>query len=87
MWVVHLPQRVERELSELPAALRHRVQESLRRLQHEPRPPGCKKLKGRLACWRIRVGAYRMLYDIDTLQHLIIILKIGPRKAVYRYLQ
>ena len=81
---VHIPRRVEKELLELPSDVHASVRKTLEELRADSRPPGCKKLKGRLQCWRVRVGAYRILYDIDTHQHALIILKVGPRKDVYR---
>jgi mRNA interferase RelE/StbE len=86
MWAVHLPSRVEKELSELPKDRRNAVEDTLQQLQDNPRPQGCKKLKGHLQCWRVRVGAYRILYDIHDSKHRVVILKIGPRKDVYRSL-
>lgn len=49
----------------------------------EPRPSGCKKLKGREG-WRIRVGDYPVVYDIDDDAQTALILNIGHRRDVYR---
>lgn len=84
MWTVTLPRRAEKELAAAPPSIRESLGEALSKLQQDPRPPGCKKLKGRLECWRIRIGPYRILYDIDDSKHAVAILKIGPRKDVYR---
>ena len=84
MWTVHLPKRVENELLDVPPQRQDDVRQALAQLQHDPRPAGCKKLKGRLGCWRVRVGSYRILYDCDDRRHAIVVLKIGPRKDVYR---
>ena len=84
MWASHIPKRVDRELADAPPTVHDHLQETLAQLQHEPRPSGCKKLKGKVQCWRVRVGAYRILYDILDRQRTIVILKIGPRKDVYR---
>jgi mRNA interferase RelE/StbE len=84
-WAIHLPHRVERQLTDVPSPLLQQdIRDALEHLRHEPRPSGCKKLKGRLDCWRVRVGAYRILYDIDDRHRTLVILKIGPRKDVYR---
>lgn len=87
MWVVHTPRRVERELDNLPTHVVPALREAIEHLRHDPRPPGCKKLKGRVTCWRIRVGAYRVLYDILDRDRAVVLLKVGPRKDVYRFLQ
>ena len=84
MWSVHLPKRVERELSDAPPTLQEALRQALEELQRTPRPPGCKTLKGRLGCWRIRVGSYRILYDRLDRERIVLITKIGPRKDVYR---
>lgn len=84
MWTIHLPKRVERELEAAPPDVKGPIWKALQELQHTPYPPGCKKLKGRLQCWRLRVGSYRILYDLLGPERTILITKIGPRKDVYR---
>ena len=56
---------------------------AIRALADDPRPVGCKKLAGRLA-WRIRIGAYRVIYEIQDKQLLVIVVAVGHRKEVYR---
>ncbi len=85
MWTVTLPGRVEKELSQADADLQPLLEEALNDLQHNPRPTGCKKLKEALQCWRIRIGSYRILYDIHERERQVVVLKIGPRKDVYRF--
>jgi mRNA interferase RelE/StbE len=55
---------------------------ALRKLSVNPRPSGCKKIKGRDA-WRIRVGDYRAIYEIEDGKLIIRIISIGHRKDVY----
>jgi mRNA interferase RelE/StbE len=57
--------------------------ESIRDLSNQPRPPGCKKLSGRDA-WRIRVGDYRVIYEITDFELVILIVHIGHRSEVYK---
>lgn len=73
-----------RELLKLPAKLRVRVADSIRALSADPRPPGCKKLAGNAAYYRIRAGDYRVLYDIREREVLVLVIKIGHRRDVYR---
>lgn len=47
-----------------------------------PRPPGCKKMKGDDS-WRIRVGDYRVIYDIVDARLVVLVLKVDHRKQVY----
>ena len=49
-----------------------------------PRPPGCKKMKGDDS-WRIRVGSYRVVYDIFDVRLTVLVLKVDHRKQVYLY--
>ncbi len=56
----------------------------MRRLADEPRPPGCRKLAGYDSVYRVRVGVYRILYEIEDRRVTVIVLKIGHRKDVYR---
>ncbi|WP_394365405.1 type II toxin-antitoxin system RelE family toxin [Mucilaginibacter gotjawali] len=52
-------------------------------LEKNPRPPGCKKLTGRKS-WRIRVGDYRIIYNISDHLLQIMVIDIGHRKEIYR---
>ena len=49
-----------------------------------PRPPGCKILKGTEKSWRIRIGNYRLIYEIDDSAQAVIVIKIAHRSDVYR---
>jgi len=51
-------------------------------LENDPRPPGCKKLKGRLG-YRIRVGDYRIIYEIQDKILLVTVLDVGNRSEIY----
>jgi mRNA interferase RelE/StbE len=51
-------------------------------LEGDPRPPGCKKLKGRDA-WRIRIGDYRAIYEINDGRLVVTVITIGHRREVY----
>ena len=52
-------------------------------LADNPRPSGCKKLKGEPA-WRIRTGNYRIIYEIDDDKVIVTVISVGHRKDVYR---
>ena len=60
-----------------------RIEEAIRSLAHTPRPAGCKKLRGQLG-YRIRVGSYRIIYNIYDQLLTITIITLGNRKDVYR---
>ena len=75
--------RAQKELQRIPQEDYERVREAMRALAHHPRPTGCLALTGR-AGWRIRVGDYRVIYEIDDTQHTVTILHVGHRRDVYR---
>jgi mRNA interferase RelE/StbE len=75
--------RAQKDLSSLPEEAYTRVRDAIRVLSEEPRPEGSRKLTARPG-WRIRIGAYRVIYEIDDTNHLITILHIGHRRDVYR---
>ncbi len=80
---VILPKSVQKELDRLPPAISDRILARLRGLEIDPRPPDVKKLKGRPA-WRIRVGDYRVIYQINDLELIVVVVTVGHRREVYR---
>lgn len=79
---VEILRRAARVLSRLPAQDYERVRNSIRALGEAPRPPGCKKLVGREG-WRIRVGRYRVIYEIADTVRVVTVLDVGHRKDIY----
>jgi mRNA interferase RelE/StbE len=80
---VELKQSARKELERLPAKLIERIFPRLEGLASEPRPAGCKKLKGGQREWRIRVGDYRVVYTIDDEKLLVSVMRIRHRSEVY----
>jgi len=60
-----------------------RIARQLDQLSTQPRPPGCKKLRGTRDVWRIRVGDFRIIYRIDDAARLIEVQAIRDRKDAY----
>lgn len=75
--------RASKELQKLPAEIQQRIREAIHELADDPRPPGCKKLQGR-DDYRITVGDYRVIYEIDDDNQMVTIWRVGHRKGVYR---
>ena len=75
--------RAQKELAKVIGKDFDRIKEIIFELANNPRPPECKKLTGRDG-WRIRVGKYRIIYEIDDKEKVITILLIGHRKDIYR---
>jgi mRNA interferase RelE/StbE len=80
---VILPKSVQKQLDRLPDESVERILARLTELEVNPRPPDAKKLKGRKA-WRIRVGDYRVIYEIYGRELQILVITVGHRREVYR---
>jgi mRNA interferase RelE/StbE len=67
----------------LPRVDFDRVLAATRNLESNPRPPGCLRLEGRTS-WRLRVGDYRVLYEINDDKRTVLILDVYHRREAYR---
>jgi mRNA interferase RelE/StbE len=81
---VEVSATAERQLRKLPRADQVRVVRTIQALSVDPRPPGSRKLAGHDDVFRVRVGRYRVLYAIEDRRLVIVVLKVGDRKDVYR---
>ena len=81
-YTVKLIPRAERNLYSFQADLRDRIIDALERLKNNPRPSGCKKLKSRDA-YRIRVGDYRVVYEIHDDVLIVLIVRVAHRREAY----
>jgi mRNA interferase RelE/StbE len=75
--------RAQKELAALLEPHYRRVKEALLALASDPRPLGARKLSGRDG-WRIRIGNYRAIYEIDDAAQRVTVLHVGHRSDVYR---
>jgi mRNA interferase RelE/StbE len=82
-YAVEVKPAARRELEALPDHLLSRVVRKLESLGHNPRPEGCKKLRGYKNQWRVRVGDWRVLYIIDDMTKLVSVTRIAHRREVY----
>ena len=82
-YAVEILRSAQRQLAKIDRQAQERIIDSIRALATDPRPSGCKKLSGRPA-WRIRVGDYRVIYEIHDQQLVIAVVTLGNRKDVYR---
>ncbi len=80
---VEILRRAAKALSKLPERDYGQVRDTIRDLGVDPRPPGCKKLVGRDG-WRIRVGRYRVIYEIEDAVLVVTVLDVGHRKDILR---
>ena len=72
-----------RSLASLSPTAQARVIAAIRALASDPRPRGVKKLAGREA-WRIRVGDYRIIYEIGDVDLTVLVVDVGHRREIYR---
>ena len=79
---VALTTSAEKELQALPASIVARMMPRLEHLAERPPPSGCKKLKGGDNEWRIRVGDYRIVYEIDDTAKTVDATRIAHRREV-----
>jgi mRNA interferase RelE/StbE len=82
-YAVELKPSARKELDGLSDKLIERIFPRLENLASNPRPPGCKKLKGGDNEWRIRVGDYRIVYTINDGKFLVEVMRIRHRSEVY----
>lgn len=80
---VALKSSAEKEFFRLPEPISARIFPKIKALGTDPRPPGCKKLRGGSDAWRIRVGDYRVVYTIDDEEKKVKVTRIGHRREVY----
>ena len=81
-YAVTLSSAAEKQLARLERFVAHRLTVVMARLAGQPRPHGCKKLAG-LDAWRIRVGDYRVVYQIHDARLLVLVVRVGHRREVY----
>jgi mRNA interferase RelE/StbE len=72
------------QLGELPRHDQKKIKERIDRLAADPRPPGVKKLKGEPDLFRIRSGNYRIVYSVENVRLVVLVIRIGHRRDVYR---
>lgn len=83
MYTLSILPSAQKELARLSESDYTRVVAAIQGLATTPRPTGCKKLVGSDA-WRIRVGQYRVVYEIEDAVLVVTVVKVGHRRDVYR---
>ena len=79
-----IPRPVQRQLDSLPPEIRARILKRLAQLRDEPRPRGSLKLRGYTNEYRIRIGDYRVRYEVRDAESVVLLLHCGHRKDAYR---
>jgi mRNA interferase RelE/StbE len=84
MYRVFLERAAERDLKKLSVRVHDRVISAIQGLAKNPRPAGCRKLTGAENDWRIRVGDYRVVYEIADAIRVVRVNRVRHRREVYR---
>ena len=79
---IEIKKSASKEIAKLPKTILSRILEKIRLLESDPRPTGCKKLSADEK-YRIRVGNYRVLYEIVDDRLIVYVVKVSHRKDVY----
>jgi mRNA interferase RelE/StbE len=84
-YLIEILPSARKSLASLPKRDRARVDKRILALAENPRPPAALPLKGAgRGLWRVRVGDYRILYEIQDTRLIVVIVDIGNRRDVYR---
>lgn len=74
-----LDRKTQRDMDHIPDPDFSRVANAILGLEEDPRPPGCRKLRG-LQGWRIRIGKWRVIYNVNDLEHVVTLVGIRRRR-------
>lgn len=83
-YTVQIAARALRDLARLDKPIRRRIRDAIDKLGADPRPPGAKALQGQPGLLRIRVGDYRVVYEVRDRVRVVLVIRIGHRSEVYR---
>jgi mRNA interferase RelE/StbE len=81
---VYLEHAAEKDLKKLPGEIFQRIITHIKSLAKTPRPSGCRKITGTKNDWRIRVGDYRIIYEIDDNVRVVKVMRVRDRREAYR---
>ena len=82
-YTIEILRSAQKQLAKIDRQDQATVFSAIRNLADTPHPIGCKKLSGRPA-WRLRIGNYRIIYEIHDDRFLILVISVGHRSEVYR---
>jgi mRNA interferase RelE/StbE len=68
----------------LPKSIQMRMGAAINELAANPRPPGSRKLTGSSVLYRVRIGDYRVVYEIHDDRLVVVVIRLGHRREIYR---
>lgn len=84
MYQVVIARRAVRAIAALPRREQQRIRAAVDLLADNPRPPGCRKLTGEDASYKVRVGPYRIIYEVIDDRLVVQVVRVGHRRDIYR---
>jgi mRNA interferase RelE/StbE len=84
MYRIYLEHAAEKDLAQLTPEVHSRIINGIKGLASNPRPPGCRKLAGTASDWRVRIGDYRIVYEIADAVRIVRVHRVRHRREVYR---
>ncbi len=81
---VEVARRAVKAIATLPRPEQRRVQAAIELLSQTPRPPGCVAMVGEQSTYRVRIGDYRIVYEVHDRLLLVQVVRVGHRRSVYR---
>jgi mRNA interferase RelE/StbE len=81
---VEIARRAIKSIAKLPRQEQQRIRAAIDLLADDPRPPGCVALSGDDSAYRVRVGDYRIVYEVFDKRLVIQVVRVGHRRDVYR---
>ena len=81
---IEFSRKAERQFRDLTAQIQKRLKPKIDALARTPRPRGVKKLEGEDELYRIRVGDYRVIYQIQDKALIVLVVSLGDRKEIYQ---
>lgn len=81
---IELTPSATKDLKKLDRPEQRRLQAAIELLAETPRPPAAKKLVNSGGAWRVRTGSYRIIYEIHDDLVLVLVLRLGHRREIYR---
>ncbi len=82
-YLIEFTPSARKDLKKISSVALKKIVVEIEKLQFDPRPSNCKKLVNSNS-YRVRAGDYRIIYDIEDKKLLILVIKIGNRKDIYR---
>ena len=80
---MQIARRAAKALQAIDARQRRRIEAAISALAEDPRPAGVKRLQG-VDAYRIRIGDYRVVYDVEDAVRIVSVTNVGHRRSIYR---